>query len=465
MSFFSQTFEQNQAADRERWRREQERIEAEHQRTQLELEQEENHSVEDWISSRNTATRMPDLVSSSYVGEMFPYEIPNRGEDRNKKQKAQNSAAASTSLNTQEMDGNLQSRPPQSKLGLLNPRSREAHRSVSRPVQLRPSLARRHGSLDSLIDLLDRDKRASWASSDSEDGCDLLTSITATFDQKLQILLNPKYKLTGSGRKSSRLESPRGEIDNRFSDLNRSRTPQNQSDGSHLSLNSAVILDNDDSFRNPSLHRSPNTRSDPKIGIASRFERVNEITRAASSSPVTVSHLDPASPRKTPLPDFKSFLGKNFQPKESSASPTSVVLTQPKKLDTAKGVFPRKERSISKSEKTERNSNILRLSRGDDNLDYKDGKIKEDDKSFRKNNRSQRRHTVGGTDDAEHTMALKAVNKRKATAWDQLRPLVPGAVVGGSGGHIGNRSIEAWILQERLKGSSPDLSPKSTFDK
>nr|KAG5690043.1 hypothetical protein BaRGS_009850 [Batillaria attramentaria] len=50
-------------------------------------------------------------------------------------------------------------------------------------------------TFNSLLDLIDK-REHQQGDSDSEDGSDLLTSLTTTFDQKLQILLNPKYRLT-----------------------------------------------------------------------------------------------------------------------------------------------------------------------------------------------------------------------------------------------------------------------------
>jgi len=63
----------------------------------------------------------------------------------------------------------------------------------------------RRGSLDSLIDLLEkRDNRMSWASTDSEEGYDLLTTLTSTFDQKLQTLSSAKLMQSAAAKAARR---------------------------------------------------------------------------------------------------------------------------------------------------------------------------------------------------------------------------------------------------------------------
>jgi hypothetical protein len=70
----------------------------------------------------------------------------------------------------------------------------------------------------------------------------------------------------------------------------------------------------------------------------------------------------------------------------------------------------------------------------------------------------KRRHTVGGTDDLENFKALVNVTQSKGeskkSAWEQLQPVVksPGL----------NLSLQQWIQNERLRGSTPDLSQNHT---
>lgn len=199
----------------------------------------------------------------------------------------------------------------------------------------------RRGSLDSMIDFYDKhENRLSCASTDSEDGSDLLTSLTTTFDQKLKILLNPsKYKLNGNSRPrctaSSVLPStspsplaslppptmalsPAPTTMSRYTDagpisiVNDVTGEERDFNGdSHMESTRMLNLglayswqakknsEMFDSFRDPSLHRSQ--KSETKIGIASRFTRSSSnpaphvpgeraiITHGAA--PIAASHL------------------------------------------------------------------------------------------------------------------------------------------------------------------------------
>ncbi|XP_059176842.1 rho GTPase-activating protein 21-like isoform X2 [Physella acuta] len=441
------TFEQKQLKERERRRRDQELIEREHLRTQLELELEDSHSVDDWLAWKGGASRMPDLVSSSYLGQTYPYEEGRSGE-RKDGSKATSAGQVSPVVVTIN-DKTVQQMPrvgshedvlstsktarsealrsvvlrPLNQRTLNESQQRSLHLAVSgdRPSTRPPSLrySRRHGSLDSLIDMIDKqDKRASWASSDSEDGSDLLTSITTTFDQKLQILLNPKYKLTGASRKVARASE----------EVARAEQLRAKSSLPPPAYTVAALLDGDRSFRDPSLHRS--AKSDPKIGIASRFERNDSGTRGQDSS---------IQQRPSQLPDFRSFLSKSH-----SAYVRPIVLTAPKKLDT----------SAAKSSRTEHRA-AGKSGKGGESFYLGDtAESRQSNKENRKVTSRRRRHTVGGTEDLDHLFALSkacaadTAGRQRLSAWDQLQPVVA----------PGNRNLQAWINNERLRGSTPDLS-------
>ncbi|CAL1528463.1 unnamed protein product [Lymnaea stagnalis] len=510
------TFEQKQLKERERRRWEQEMIEREHMRTQLELEQEENHSVEDWLAWKGiSASRMPDLVSSSYLGQTYPYEesrfnhnVPGGGEKKDKlDMKRSNVVSLTTTLNVPPVvipplglptqpakiprvgsHEDILSQPKNQRYDAGRPvmmrgpsqrriqenQQRTLHvavgpeRTSQRPSSIRHSFGRRHGSLDSLIDMIDRqDKRASWASSDSEDGSDLLNSITTTFDQKLQILLNPKYKLTGAVGKSDKMDSL-----NNSSNSNEDSKEDNSKlteAGKARILSSvqqprpgASLLDSERPFRDPSLHRS--AKSDPKIGIASRFER-HDCGRASSASPVTTvlyENSNLANQKKCQLPDFRAFLSK---PPAQPPEPGSVTLTQPKKLDTSpksRENFRPEQRTISKSEKTE--MNLARLSR-DETSFAGEGVASLTDKQDNKENRKihkRRRHTVGGMEDFDHINAISRAcadltSFHRPSAWERLQPAVKDP---GSPGH---RNMQTWIQRERVRGSTPDLTCQDKY--
>lgn len=451
------TFEQKQLKERERRRRDQELIEQEHMRTQLELELEDSHSVDDWLAWKGGASRMPDLVSSSYLGQTFPYEESRNGERKDmskltsvpaarhvlpvvvtlndKTPSVQQAKIPRVGSHEDVLSPSKSSRSealravvlwPPNQRTLNESQQRGLHLAVSgdrpRPTSLRYS--RRHGSLDSLIDMIDKqDKRASWASSDSEDGSDLLTSITTTFDQKLQILLNPKYKLTGASRKVNRA----GE------EVARPEQARAKCSLPPPAYTVAALLDGDRSFRDPSLHRS--AKSDPKIGIASRFERNDSGTRALTQESASQQ-------RPSQLPDFRSFLNKS-----QSAYVRPIVLTAPKKLETSAAKTSRTEqRATGKSGKGGETFYL-----GDN---VSSAESRQSNKENRKVSGRRRRHTVGGTEDFDHLFALSkacaadTAGRQRLSAWDQLQPVVA----------PGNRNLQAWIHTERLRGSTPDLS-------
>ena len=566
------TFEQKQQKERERRKREQERFEAEHRRTRLELEQEDfEEGFDSWLlapswkgsstGSKEVKTgsqqsslgamhpahaaslpdnKMPDVVSSSYLGQYYPYDQERASANRGREKASLDSrgepkVTSNLSLPAQKVPTTVFA-PPQGASAKLQRDSSEdflltdlhiqedpVQRSIpQRHVQqdsqlkskqqvasgsqkpfsvLRHSFGRRHGSLDSLIDMIDKDKRASWASSDSEDGSDLLTSITTTFDQKLQILLNPKYKLTGAGRKAHKTDHLSSETVIKGTESSRQidRSKNTASNPKQASYTMAALLDSDRSFQDPSLHRS--AKSDPKIGIASRFER-NDNVRAASSSPKSCVLQDSVTTisqsRKRELPDFRSFLGKSAASSSQSRDLTSVVLTQPKKLDTGNNGSGRNRvvrrnsgrsgrsdssRSFSKFEKLERLSNPLALTGSAGNgavvsshlegTERGDKENLETPEQVRNRKNQHRRHTVGGAEDFEHISALTHINDNSNTgglrsgsgdttalsnqqqpypsAWEQLQPALKDS---------GPGSMQAWIQRERLRGSTPDLSCK-----
>ncbi|XP_052258523.1 uncharacterized protein LOC127863158 isoform X3 [Dreissena polymorpha] len=159
----------------------------------------------------------------------------------------------------------------------------------------------RRGSLDSLIDLLERrDNRMSWASTDSDEGFDLLATLTSTFDKKLQTLSSAKMSNCASSSKPPRwgLNSNGGSVSNGAlpdaGDSPAAQTAQHrlppQPPLSHLSRQAAMQADNQGQgkqYRDPSLHRTP-PKSDAKIGLATRFER------STTHNPLYEGHSEPS---------------------------------------------------------------------------------------------------------------------------------------------------------------------------
>lgn len=504
------TFEQKQLKESERHRREKEKVEREHLRTQLELEQEDSHTVEDWLAweAGMMSTGMPDLVSSSYYEETFPSEqryptlVAASGKKKEKHDKKKDNqevrvktepvshsvakvasvsphiAGSVPAVQQSRMTGggsheDIISQSKNQTVGssvlLHGPNQRQLHEDqqkamhltvggiVRRPPSIRNSLGRRHGSLDSLIDMIDKqEKRSSWASTDSEDGTDLLTSITATFDQKLEILLNPKYKLTSTGKKSTKSEEPSNSRNTNDGVVDWDALWQMNSYQSRPSAGPKQVYTvvSDGPFRDPSLHRS--TRSDPKIGIASRFER-NDIGRATSSSPVAV--ISPSAPSNLGQQlDFKTFLDKPaFQYKDVD------YIEEPKKYESgivAASSKRSEQKVLSGSEKKEKKWNLSSYKERSfgTSKDPKSGNIlKEELVKTRKLVRKHpyRRHTVGGIEDFVHDNNLSQLcsetNARVCSAFGYKLPmLMPHRLVRRVQGTSENCN--------RWRGSTPDLS-------
>ncbi|XP_025093791.1 uncharacterized protein LOC112563732 isoform X4 [Pomacea canaliculata] len=370
----------------------------------------------------------------------------------------------------------------------------------------------RHGSLDSLLDMIDRHEhhQGEAASSDSEDGSDLLTSLTTTFDQKLQVLLNPRYRLTSRHTRASAPNKASGGFGH----------------GDHVGVGQPGIVQGQETllmerewsrgreptFRDPSLHRGP--RTDAKVGIASRFEwGPNSIATSASSG-----LNGAAASRRVQMPDFRNFSSRALRLENNSGS---IALTQPRKLPSAEStdgqsapdalnrpVWTRD--TITKSQKMEVNTALARRSReikssvirdagkvglqtlgtGQEAVDSNRqqesqasknftmaltssgsgasssgaGKGKQDikeDNPASSRARSKRRHTVGGTADLEHFKALVAIcgqpSDPRPSAWDQLQPTSK-----ENSNH--DRSLLSWMRKERLRGSTPNLANLGCHD-
>ncbi|KAL4222410.1 Rho GTPase-activating protein 21 [Mactra antiquata] len=402
----------------------------------------------------------------------------------------------------------------------------------------------RRGSLDSLIDLIEkRDNRMSWASTDSDEGLDLLTTLTSTFDQKLQTLSSPKlsqspaaplppkrvpYKSSSSNvntttsMTTSAMEKPDPMIQNASHRL----PPQVPLSAVMSQGNNASDLSSSKQYRDPSLHRTP-PKSDTKIGLATRFERstnpttslyeghgetnLNSVTARNYGlnlqSDVTYS-VDSALTNSSNNNNTSSGSGRvsdRHDLGDSRVSSVMVVISSPSvmsadskkssgysashyvssspvissqasqsniqpKIDSyvPKSLTKVENRPISKSEKTEVNVKLSRSS-VDKNKDtnitvLKDGTTTSKSHSasppptnHRKGEKTKRRrHTVGGTSDSENLRAINQVlhkEEPRLSAWEQLRPAV------SQHSNIGpHSSIGTWLRNERLRGSSPDLT-------
>lgn len=388
--------------------------------------------------------------------------------------------------------------------------------------------AMRRGSLDSLIDMIEkRDSRMSWASTDSDEGYDLLTTLTSTFDQKLQNLSSAKTAQSTAPSVPRRMP-----YNSSNSSLNANTTSVDPGDSMACSAQnrlppqaplSMVNRQNQGSlsdlpskqYRDPSLHRTP-PKSDTKIGLATRFERpsnqsalheghsepsLNLLARSSSSHGVNLQSDVTFSVDSAVLNNFSGVgrhQGMERSESDSRVSSVMVVISSPSVMSAdSSGSFSTPSmvskplmstvsgqskwesyvsppptryteyRPITKSEKTEVN---VKLSQSVDKnkvgacvTERCDVMTKSRSASpqpvsrKRSDKRRKRRHTVGGTSDTEN---MKAISEAVATkdeprlsAWEQLQPNV------GQHSNIGpNSSLLTWLRNERLRGSSPDLS-------
>ena len=158
----------------------------------------------------------------------------------------------------------------------------------------------RRGSLDSLIDLLEkRDNRMSWASTDSEEGYDLLTTLTSTFDQKLQTLSSAKLMQSAAAKAARRSAYNNNSSSSSSNSNNNSSSMAEGVEAPQHRLPPQVPLammtrpqsgSSDPSqrpYRDPSLHRTP-PKPDTKIGLATRFER------SSNHTPLYEGHSEPS---------------------------------------------------------------------------------------------------------------------------------------------------------------------------
>lgn len=343
--------------------------------------------------------------------------------------------------------------------GRENREKRRSKKGLSR------SDSARRNSLDSLIDI---GRRNSHHSSDSEDGSDLLSDLTSTFDQKLQILVNPKYKLSGNVIRSS------NEVQDKESAISclPPQKPLAQAQCNKFGLCSSNDM-LEKQYRDPSLHRSP---KDAKVGIAYRFERSplsntqqmtispqhsvdgqtdpNLVTYFPSEETRTSSTtLLPMSAHVQELRAISSNMygSKEFRP---SAKSERSEISFPINRQQEKQYRVRYERSASTPKNLESDTGVIRTSNSQK-------QVFSPPPERRKEKGQKRRHTVGGTDDLEHFKALMTVvhprsssgsGPQKVSAWDQLQPAVKDMPQGSA------RSLLSWLQNERLRGSTPDLS-------
>ena len=310
-------------------------------------------------------------------------------------------------------------------------RSRPRHRYSSDASQ-------RRGSLDSNRDLYERPYSA--LGSDSEISEDFVDSMTSAFDEKLK-LLSDGAEHVGDARKPDTYTVQYCE----------------SSSGPPLQLSLPHSLDYYEMHRNNSesmlfdkyfnndLRLKTFRTGDPKIGIASRFERHDPDGKPSSQKMVVDNRNSITKSEKTDM---------NLLMKEKDA----------RALEYAQELRRSSEKLYSSKER------LVDIGLTDDNIMEPElhrmpspvvvrRRIPAERKKLR------RRHTVGGTQDLDHFKALMTAtgsqDQRSPTggtqsAWERLQP---GITIDShsSEGSTEAPSIMSWLQQQRLRhvGSSP----------
>lgn len=480
--------EEKRKRDFERRKLEKQKIEQNILKTKKELEIEDRHSIEDLLNAvllkndafgRTLCHHRGDSMSSDHSGSSSEgykkgsngggkYFVIQSVSGKNGRDKMSRSSKSGSNIEARsqrsgsmerllEMSENEPSKSGRGHSGngdtqhLHVPRGDKSHRRSKSNLSRSNSL--RRGSLDSLIDLIDG-KRRSYEDTDSEDGSDLLSDLTSTFDQKLKVLVNPKYKLSGS---SSLLNRSDGSGSSNEKENTQLRLPP-QVPLSHV--NKFGLCSSNDmlekQYQDPSLHRSPRSH-ETKVGIACRFER------NPTNSAVTQSNSS------TYVPDSSHLISSAASDiQNSTVTFTIPTFTLPSTRPTFNVHSPSREKR-HKTEKAEINVTLTnqksvksspsptRPRSSDRKEELKVRSTSPTPVTKRKSEKPRkRRHTVGGLDDLEHFKALVNVTQSKGegkkSAWDQLQPAIKSPSLGV------NRSLQQWIQNERLRGSTPDLS-------
>lgn len=324
----------------------------------------------------------------------------------------------------------------------------------------------RRGSLDSQMDHLEafpQQYSSASSSTESQDGCDLLSSITATFDQKLKLLVDPKYRLDGQGNRRPKNSSDSSSVGG-SSVLSRGGHPdspstshpyRNSSDQSRESLLSILsnkenmnacesfssnqdINSSDRGFNgSTSSVGSAHQRPEAKVGIASRIERRDMKPSGYPSAP---NSLNDGNTRVV--------------------NATGNIVNHSKHLSNPAATTP----GSSEEDKDFANNNSL-------SIDYDDMPMIQQRRMSDEKKRIRRRHTVGGARDFElfkdvlsdYKTKQNILNEANAalqqqqlpetlSAWQRLQPR-------------DNReplSLKDWIERERFRASSPELEMHTT---
>lgn len=344
---------------------------------------------------------------------------------------------------TQDVDGNVVVGGGGNLLVVKDNASR-----VRRSSGNRLDTSRHGGSLDSLIDQYDR-LDWSFCESDSSEHEDLLQSLTDTFDFKMRSLIEKESSALNDGGIPGK-----GQV------------ILAQGDRQHFVPSSFV-----DKFRDPSLHRvTPSKGEQPKIGIACRFERkdIDSQFRSEAKSP---------SVAKSEKTEANVNIKCNQTP-HAKVYATALRKSGEKLYGSRENLFSQKS-SSSSSHQADNNSEIMHSPSASLSQDHPQVASPPSQRSKRGRFSERRRHTVGGTQDAEHMTALltayqrqhhnnqsqskakSAAGKATLSAWEQLQPIINRSSHYCEQQQEPPRDVQSWLTQQqRLRSakSTPSLN-------
>ncbi|XP_045115664.1 rho GTPase-activating protein 21-A-like isoform X7 [Portunus trituberculatus] len=352
-----------------------------------------------------------------------------------------------------------------------------------------PEQMPRCGSLDSLRD---------GPHVPHDDGSDLLSAITATFEEKMRSLQESSLGLVTSDCSDSNSSQDSSPEDVR-------QLPEQPGRG-----NSGCRL-----YRDPSLHRrrtSPRTSvTTPAASTAS--SHISQVEDSIQSSSIKESDYKVLTEDKKPGVKVKrtDSLTKSEKTENNLKEKTEKRSRELKRTDTQESLNEKRPKEMKRSDLLEGRDRLQETSKKSDTKENASGptrrssdlrsrrhNVKELKEKFEQNTGSQtntspmkpsnnlysssnssssnkgsksgikrsnyrgpikRRHTVGGTKDLAkwawiHSveMSKNALRATRPTAWERLQPLVVDERLNT------DRSLEAWLTHERIRTSSPDLS-------
>ncbi|XP_050691125.1 uncharacterized protein LOC126982886 isoform X3 [Eriocheir sinensis] len=356
----------------------------------------------------------------------------------------------------------------------------------------------RCGSLDSLRD---------GPHVPHDDGSDLLSAITATFEEKMRSLQESPLGLTASDGNDSSSSSSSSSQDS--SPEEPPHHPEQLARGS-----SGCRL-----YRDPSLHRrrtSPRTSvtSPTTVPVAAATATPSHISQIEDNQSSSLKESDNKILSEEVKPGVKvkrsDSLTKSEKTENNLKEKTEKRARELKRTDTQESLNEKRPKEMKRSDllegrerlqepprKSDMKENISAPPRRSSDIRSRRHNVKELKEKFEQNTNNQansspmkpsnnlygnssssmnkgskaamrrtgyrgpikRRHTVGGTKDLAKWAWLHSVEVSKSalratrlTAWERLQPLVVDERLNT------DRSLEAWLTHERIRTSSPDLS-------